>query len=47
MNSERYYYIILQGLRMGAGFAGTHAPDRKIYISGISIYQVYNTSSVE
>ena len=26
---------------------GTHAPDRKIYMSVISIYQVYNTSSVE
>ena len=33
---------------MGAGFAGTHAPDRKICISFIiSIYQVYNTPSVE
>ena len=32
---------------MGAGSAGTHAPDGKIYISVISIYQVYNTSSVE
>ena len=35
--------IYLQGVRMGAQ-AGTHAPDRKIYISVISIYQVYNTS---
>ena len=37
----------IQGLRMGAGFGGTHAPDRKKEISVINIYQVYITSSVE
>ena len=36
--------MYIQGLRMGAGEAGTRAPDRKVYTSAISILPLSHKS---